>query len=64
VFIGPRIPQGKGKVERMFQKLYGRVRSMLNDTGIKDEMIRGIWADLYLRQHSTTIFWSMVSLEN
>jgi hypothetical protein len=44
-FSGPRTPQRIWKVNRNFQALYGRVRSMLNDAGIKDEMRRGIWAE-------------------
>jgi hypothetical protein len=41
-FSGPTTPQSNGKVERKFQTLYGRVRSMLNDAGIKDKMRSGI----------------------
>jgi transposase InsO family protein len=41
-FSGPRIPQRNGKVERRYQTSYERVRSMLNHTGIKDEMRRGM----------------------
>jgi hypothetical protein len=30
-FSGPRTPQRNGKVERKFQIIYGRIRSMLNE---------------------------------
>jgi hypothetical protein len=29
-FLGPRTPQRNGKVVRKFQKLYGRIRKILN----------------------------------
>jgi hypothetical protein len=34
-----------GKVERKFQTLYGRIRAMLNDSGIVDEIRHGLWAE-------------------
>jgi hypothetical protein len=44
-FSGPRTPQRNGKVERKFQTLYGRIRSMFNDSGIVDEIRDGPWAE-------------------
>jgi hypothetical protein len=40
---GPRTLQRNDKVERNFQTLYGRIRAMLNDTGLKDEIRNGVW---------------------
>ena len=37
-FSGPRTPQRNGKVERKFQTFYGRIRSMFNGAGLKDEL--------------------------
>jgi hypothetical protein len=31
-------PQRKGKMERKFQTFYGRIRRMVNDSGIDDEI--------------------------
>jgi hypothetical protein len=42
---GPRTPQRNEKVERKFQAFYGRIRSMLNCTGLKDELRNKIWAE-------------------
>ena len=44
-FSGPRTPQRNGRVERKFQTLFGRVRSMLNGAGIKEKVRDGIWAE-------------------
>jgi transposase InsO family protein len=44
-FSGPRIPQRNGKVERKFQTLYGRIRAMLNDSGLEDGIQDGHWAE-------------------
>ena len=44
-FSGPRTPQRNGKVERKFQTFYGRIRSMLNGAGLKDELRTKIWAE-------------------
>jgi hypothetical protein len=41
-FSGPRIAQRNWKVEGKSLNLYGCVRSMLNDTGIKEEIRRSI----------------------
>jgi hypothetical protein len=42
---GPRSPQRNGKVERKFQTLYGRIRSMLNGTSLEGELRDKIWAE-------------------
>jgi hypothetical protein len=44
-FYGPRTHQRNGKVERKFQTFYGRIRSMLNCAGLKDELRNKIWAE-------------------
>ena len=37
-FSGPRTPQRNGKVERKFQTLYGKIRAMVNASGIDGEI--------------------------
>jgi hypothetical protein len=37
-FSDPRTPHRNGKVERKFQTLYGRIRSMLNEAGIQGQL--------------------------
>jgi transposase InsO family protein len=37
-FSGPRTPQRNGKVERNFQILYGRIRSILNAAGLEGQL--------------------------
>ena len=44
-FSGPRTPQRNGKVERKFQTLYGRIRSMLNGAGLEGQMREKLWAE-------------------
>jgi hypothetical protein len=44
-FYGPRAPQRNGKVERKFQTLYGRIRSMLNEAGLEGELRDKIWVE-------------------
>jgi hypothetical protein len=44
-FSGPRTPQRNGKVERKFQTLYGRIRAMLNDAGLEDDVRSGVWSE-------------------
>jgi hypothetical protein len=44
-FLGPRTPQRNGKVERKFQKLYGRIQSMLNGADLEGELRGKIWAE-------------------
>jgi hypothetical protein len=36
-FTSPNTPQQNGQVERSFATLWGRVRSMLNDSGVPEE---------------------------
>jgi hypothetical protein len=42
---GPRTPQRNGKVERKLQTLDGRIRAMLNDSGVVDKIGDGLWAE-------------------
>ena len=44
-FSGPLTPKRNGKVERKFQNLYGRIREMMNDSGIEGEFCEGLWAE-------------------
>jgi hypothetical protein len=44
-FSGPRTPQQNGKVERKFQTFFGRIRAMLNSSGLKDHLRSGVWAE-------------------
>jgi hypothetical protein len=44
-FSGPRTPQQNGKVERKFQTFFGRIRAMLNSTGLKDHLRSGVWTE-------------------
>jgi hypothetical protein len=44
-FSGPRTPQRNGKVERKFQTLYGRTRSMLNGAGLEGQLREKLWAE-------------------
>jgi hypothetical protein len=42
-FLGPRTPQRNGKVERNFQMFYGRICSLLNGAGLRDEHRNKTW---------------------
>jgi hypothetical protein len=44
-FLGPRTPQGNGKVERKFQTFYGRIRAMFNHAGFENGERSGTWAE-------------------
>ena len=39
------IPQQNGRVERKFATLYGRIRSMMIDAGIKEHLRQKLWAE-------------------
>jgi transposase InsO family protein len=41
-YSGPRTPQTNGKIERKFQTLYGRIREMMNDSGIEGDFRNGL----------------------
>jgi hypothetical protein len=43
-FLGHRTHQHDGKVERKFQTFFGRIRVVLNDAGLKDDLRLGVWA--------------------
>ena len=38
-------PQQNGRIERKFATLYGRVRSMMIDAGIEEELRQKLWAE-------------------
>jgi hypothetical protein len=44
-FLGPRTLQRNGNVERKFQKLYRRIRAMLNGSDLEGELRDKIWAE-------------------
>jgi hypothetical protein len=44
-YSGPRTPQRNGKVERKFQTLHGRIRSIMNDSKIDGEFRDELWAE-------------------
>jgi hypothetical protein len=44
-FTSPNTPQQNGQVERSFSTLWGRVRSMLNDSGVTEELRQKLWAE-------------------
>jgi hypothetical protein len=47
-FTSPNTPQQNGQVERSFATLWGRVRSMLNDSGVPKEIRNKLWAECAL----------------
>jgi len=38
-------PQHNGQIERMFQTLYGRIKSMVNEAGLPGYLRTGVWAE-------------------
>ena len=44
-FTTRETPQHNGKVERSFQTLYGRIRSMLNHAGFEPQCRASLWAE-------------------
>ena len=44
-FTGPDTPQYNGKIERRFATLYGRVRVIVNEAKVPDEMRNKLWAE-------------------
>jgi hypothetical protein len=44
-FLTTTTPQRNGKVERKFQTLYGRIRAMLNDAGLENDVRSGVWSE-------------------
>jgi hypothetical protein len=42
---GPQTPQRKGKVEREFQPYFGRIRAILNNAGVNDQLRSRFWAE-------------------
>ena len=44
-FTAPNIPQQNGKVERSFATLWGRLRAMLNNSGVPIELREKLWAE-------------------
>jgi hypothetical protein len=45
---GTRNPQRNGKVERKFQTLYGRIRSIFNGAGLEGKLRNEIWAEFVM----------------
>jgi len=44
-FTARATPQHNGRIERMFQTLCGRVKSMLNQAGLPSCIRQGVWAE-------------------
>jgi hypothetical protein len=44
-YLGPRTPRKNGKVEQMFQTLFGQIRAMLNGEGLQEKIRSGIWVE-------------------
>jgi hypothetical protein len=42
----PGTPQQNGKFERKFATLMGRVRAMMNNSGMKGKIREGSWAEI------------------
>jgi hypothetical protein len=47
-FTSPNTPQQNGQVKRSFATLWGRVRSMLNDSGVPEDLRNKLWAECAL----------------
>ena len=50
-FTAPNTPQQNGKVERSFATLWGRVRAMLNNSGVPIELREKLWAEMWINSH-------------
>jgi hypothetical protein len=44
-FSAPQTSQHNGKVERKLQTFFGRIRAMLNNAGVKDQLRSGVWTE-------------------
>ena len=44
-FTPPSTPEQNGQVERSFATLWGRVRAMLNDSGVEKDLRNELWAE-------------------
>jgi hypothetical protein len=44
-FTSPETPEQNGQVERSFATLWGRVRAMLNRSGVPQELREKLWAE-------------------
>ena len=44
-YTAVRTPQQNGRVERKFATLYGRIRPMMIDTGIEEELRQKLWTE-------------------
>ena len=53
-FTSRSTPQHNGKIERKFQTLFGRIRSMLNQAGIPEGMRQRTWAEAA----NTAVLWA------
>ena len=54
-FTGPDTPQYNGKIERRFATLYGRVRAILNEAKVPEEMRNKLWAKHVIMQQISKI---------
>jgi hypothetical protein len=60
-FSHPQTPQRNVKVERKFQNFFGRIRSMLNGAGVKDQLRSGVWAECSM---AVTFVSNVTSIKN
>jgi hypothetical protein len=60
-FSCPQNPQRNGKVERKFQTFFGRIRAMLNNSGVKDQLRSGVWPESSV---IVTFLWNITSIKN
>jgi hypothetical protein len=44
-FSGPQTPQRNGKMESKFQPFFGRIRAMINNASVKDQLRSGVRAE-------------------
>jgi hypothetical protein len=44
-YTNPYTPELSGKIEKSMATLWGRTRSMLNDTAVETEMRDSLWAE-------------------
>ena len=59
-FTGPDTPQYNGKIERRFATLDGRVRAILNEAKVPEEMQNKLWAEAC--NHATNIEYKLVNV--
>ena len=59
-FTGPNTPQYNGKVERRFATLYGRVRAILNEAKLTENIRNKLWAEAC--NHATNLENKLINI--